>query len=113
MSAVIRTKCFDPPFFGSTFRMKVSPGSGCPGHPRTTRRSPSFFSRMSGVGVVTLAARDVELDGEFALPHTTAAHNAILLMAIRMRRLLATWPRGFRPRMRDDTPPYLVAQLWM
>jgi hypothetical protein len=39
----------NPPFFGSIFRMKVSPGSGCPGHPRTTRRSPSSFSRMTGV----------------------------------------------------------------
>src|ERR1035441_10231315 len=51
MLAVSKTKCEDPPFFGSTLRMKVSPGSGWPGHPRTTRRSPSSFSNIRGVAL--------------------------------------------------------------
>lgn len=45
MLAVSGTRREDPPFFGSILRMKVSPGSGCPGHSRTTQRSPSSFSK--------------------------------------------------------------------
>jgi hypothetical protein len=60
--------CEDPPFFGSIFRMKAEPGFGCPGHPRNTRRSPSFFSRMRGEGFVALVACDAEGDGAAVHP---------------------------------------------
>jgi hypothetical protein len=75
MSAVKKTRRDDPPFLGSTFKMNVSPGSGCPGQPRTTRRSPSFFSMISGVGVVAFAVCDCGVDGFVAQPQTRPAQT--------------------------------------
>jgi len=65
----------------------VSPGSGCPGQPRTTRRSPSSFSRMSGVVWGTWAACGDEASGAEVFTHTTIAQTAILGRTIRMRWL--------------------------
>src|SRR5579862_8318748 len=87
MFAVINTKCDEPPFLGSTFRMKVSPGSGCPGQPLTTRRSPSSFSRMSGVVWETWAACGDDASGAEMFAHTKIAQTAILGRTIRIRWL--------------------------
>jgi hypothetical protein len=86
-SAVIKTKCDEPPFLGSTFIMKVSPESGCPGQPLTTRRSPSSFSRMSGVVWLTWAACGGEAIGTEVFTHTKIAQTAILGRTVHMRWL--------------------------
>jgi len=42
----MKTKCAE-----ASFWVRPSPGSGCRGHPHATRRSPSFCSKMRGVGL--------------------------------------------------------------
>jgi hypothetical protein len=106
MSAVIKTKCDEPPFLGSTFRMKVSPGSGCPGQPLTTRRSPSSFSRMSGVVWGRWAACGDEANGVEVFTHTKIAQTAILGRTIRMR----WFPQWLRGKLNAGDAPVQVGE---
>src|SRR5450631_3287281 len=74
-SPVKKTRCEEPPFCGSTLMMKVSPGSGCPGQPLTTRRSPSAFSRTSGTVLGARVVCDGGPDGALLHPHERAAQT--------------------------------------
>src|ERR1700731_342098 len=61
MSSVTTAMCSEPPFLGSTFTVKVTPG-----RVRNSRRSPSFAARINGVGLVAT-------DCSTKIPHAAIA----------------------------------------
>src|ERR1019366_4532040 len=105
MLAVSKTKCEDPPFFGSTLRMKVSPGSGWPGHPRTTRRSPSSFSNIRGVALGAFIACGFGAGGAAAPTHTRIAPTLVKRRVVLMGRLLLNM-LGSDSNHRGETFPH-------
>src|SRR5216684_6501752 len=71
MSSVTTAMCSEPPFLGSTFTMKVTPG-----RVRNSRRSPSFAARINGVGLAATGC-STEIPRAASAPQTRIEETPI------------------------------------